>query len=513
MAEEMGQLTADMLRTGLGWWLTTESIQLSRTGVVDSTVAPLRITASLQGTCLFIGQVMALLLVFIAAIKTMIQRKGVHLMQALQGLIINALVCAMGVAVIDSLLLASDTLAKGILAIGFGGKTDAEITEHIAQVMVSTGWSPMMLLVLAMVGFIVGLAQLCMVFLRQAAIPIQALLLPLAGAGQLGGERARAWLPRLYTSIFTVIAYKPAAALIISVGFVELADGAQLLDWIRGIVTLLLSTLGLRALMGLFAPLGMSLAGATSGGGFLPALMNAAGGLGMHRGGVGGSGGMSAVQHAQQMAKTGPAAAYPAAAAAATVLQLGKAALDSASAAMSGQDGPGESPPPADGGGPQGPTPAPPARPDGQQGSPPPPASPTPGGGGQPDVGPPAPPPSPAAPAAAPGGVPGEGGRSPAPSPPAPASTPAGPRIPAATRPAGPSPGVAPTSGAGSAPAAAAAPGPPVVAGPGPPAEVATTVPGDEAAPTGAAAWTQFSRPTGPPPGPPPNDWPGERQT
>ncbi|MFP8906172.1 hypothetical protein [Streptomyces atacamensis] len=355
MADGMGEFTAQVLKTGLTWWLTTPSVQVKDSGVTHEETGKMpdgtTVTFSLQALMLGIGQIIAVLLVMFAGFKAMIQRKGKPLADALQGMLINVLVCTLGIVVIDSLLIASDQLTSAIINVAF--QDSDKLSERVIAMLLPNTFNAMAILVLALIVLLIGVVQLGLNFLRQAAIPIQALLLPIAGAGQIGGERTRQWLPRLYTSIFVVIAYKPMAALIISAGFVELANGNEIVDWLRGVVTLILSIIALKSLIGLFSPLGMQMANAT-GGGFSSAL-HSAGALAAFGGGKGGGGaeGTSAVKHAQMMDKGGPAAggaaggaaaggaaaANPYTAAAQAGIAVGQATKNAAAGAMSGQDG------------------------------------------------------------------------------------------------------------------------------------------------------------------------------
>lgn len=348
MADGMTEFVTQMLKVGLTWWLTTPSIQVKNSGVTESDTGKMpdgsTVTFSLQAIMLGVGQMIAIILVIMQGIRAMIQRKGKPLADALQGMVVNVLVCALGITVIDSLLVASDQLTAAIINVAFHG--DDKLTERVVTMLLPTGFNPMGILVIASIVFLIGGVQFIMNFLRQAAIPIQALLLPIAGAGQIGGEKTKQWLPRIYTSIGVVIVYKPAVALIISAGFVEVANGTDFIDWFRGIVTLVLSVVALKHLMGLFAPLGAAAAGATSGG-FSTALSAAGGVAGMIGGGGKGGGGgspTSAASHAQAMDKAGAAGgaaggaaagAHPAMAAA----QAAQAGVNAAGGAMGGQEG------------------------------------------------------------------------------------------------------------------------------------------------------------------------------
>src|SRR5690606_29917557 len=119
----------------------------------------------------------ATLLVMIQGIRMIIQRKGAPLAQIFQGLLLNVVVSAAGVGVIDALLIASDQLTKAILYVGFGGDTD--VPARMAALLLPSIGNPMGLLTIALIALIVSGVQVVMLFLRQAAIPIQALLLPI----------------------------------------------------------------------------------------------------------------------------------------------------------------------------------------------------------------------------------------------------------------------------------------------------------------------------------------------
>jgi type IV secretion system protein TrbL len=260
-----------------------------------------------------LGEFIAILMMLWASIRTMVQRKGTPLAEAVMGMIINVIVTVSGIALLDGLLSASDVLTNDLLDIPFGGTSD--LGERMGKVLLVTGgFDPMAQLIMALVVLLVGVSLAVMMFLRQAALPVQALLLPIAGAGQIGGKATRQWLPRLWTSMIMVIAYKPAAALLVAVGFFEIGNGVSIADWIRGVVTLLFAIGALPTMM-IFAPLGIAAAGATSGG-FAQSvmamgMMSGGFGRGGSSGASGGSQPISAVQHAAQMARTAPAANPP----------------------------------------------------------------------------------------------------------------------------------------------------------------------------------------------------------
>ena len=167
----------------------------------------------------------------------------------------NALLTGLGLTIIASLLSLGDVMTTGLVNKTFGSGGAAY--ERIVDVMMpATIHNPVMALCVVTVLILVGGLQLTMIFLRQAAIPIQALMLPIAGAGRVGGDTTRQWAPKLITSILTIIAYKPLLAIIICAGFSEFGRSHGLADWLRGLATLVLGVLAPIPLMKIFAPLG-----------------------------------------------------------------------------------------------------------------------------------------------------------------------------------------------------------------------------------------------------------------
>ncbi|MFE3441375.1 hypothetical protein ACFXNY_34015, partial [Streptomyces sindenensis] len=181
-AKSLAEFAAEFMRVTFGWWLMTDSVQVKDSGVLGDPDDPTK-SLSLHVLMVGIGAGIATILVMFQGIKMIIQRKGAPLAQIIQGLLVNLVVSAAGVGIIEALLIASDQLTKAILYVGFGGGTD--IPARMASVMLPAIGNPMGLLIVALIALIVGGIQVVMLFLRQAAIPIQALLLPIAGAGQV----------------------------------------------------------------------------------------------------------------------------------------------------------------------------------------------------------------------------------------------------------------------------------------------------------------------------------------
>ncbi|MDG5807956.1 hypothetical protein P9869_35975 [Streptomyces ossamyceticus] len=190
--------------------------------------------------------------------------------QALVGFVQNALITGVGLTIVATLLQLGDAMSAGLVEGTFGNDGDAY--ERIVGVMMPVGIAnPAMIVGVVLVLLLVGFVQMVLVFLRQSAIPIQCLLLPIAGAGRVGGDATRQWAPRLITSICVVIAYKPILAIIICAGFAQFGHSPTLSAWLRGLATLVLAVLAPGPLTKLFAPLGAEMGAGLAAGGALGA--------------------------------------------------------------------------------------------------------------------------------------------------------------------------------------------------------------------------------------------------
>ncbi|WP_146252226.1 hypothetical protein [Streptomyces carminius] len=246
--------------------------------------------ATLAGMMTWLGLVVATAGAMWQIGKMALTGQSKHVGRAMLGWVENTVLSVAGVAMIALLLAAGDALAAGLVEATF--KDDGKAYERIVAVMVPTAVSnPITMLGIVAVLLLVGFIQLILVFLRQSAIPIQCLLLPVAGGGRVGGDATRQWAPRLITSICVVIAYKPILALIICTGFAEFGRAQTLAEWLRGCATLILGILAPGPLTKIFAPFGEAVGAGMTSGGISGAFAGAAGYFtGKHRSDSGGDG-------------------------------------------------------------------------------------------------------------------------------------------------------------------------------------------------------------------------------
>ncbi|MFE7443798.1 hypothetical protein ACFU7X_25495 [Streptomyces chartreusis] len=263
--------------------------------------------ATLAGMLVWLGLVIAALGMMWQLGKMAITGQSKHAGRAMLGWVENTLLSAAGVTLFALALTAGDALTAGLVDATF--KDDGRAYETIVGVMVPAAVSnPITMLCVVAVLLLIGFIQLVLVFLRQSAIPIICLLLPVAGGGRVGGDATRQWAPKLITSGLVIVAYKPILAIIICTGFAEFGHSKTLAEWLRGCATLVLAILAPGPLTKIFAPFGAAVGNGLASGGASGALSAVAGYVGgKNNGGSSGGGGAeptSAVEHARFVEQT-----------------------------------------------------------------------------------------------------------------------------------------------------------------------------------------------------------------
>ncbi len=262
-AKDFGDAAASVIKETFGWWLRTPTVSIQHSGVLK-----------LQGVMLGLAAILGVLVVIAQGIRMVVTRKGAPLAELVQGMLVAGVITTAGVALVDAMLVAGDELAQSLLSVGFSSSD--QLVDRMVTVLFGSAVSQFagLLFVFALVVVLIGLVQAVMLFLRQAAIPLLALVFPIVAIGQLGPGATRRWLPAVGSSVIAIVLYKPLVALILTAGFTQISDGTSLIDVVRGFVTLALSVIALPAMLRIFTPVVGSVA-ASSGGG--AALLGAAG--------------------------------------------------------------------------------------------------------------------------------------------------------------------------------------------------------------------------------------------
>ncbi|MGW8527005.1 hypothetical protein [Nocardiopsis sp. NPDC055824] len=328
-------------------------------------------TGMLLGTLLLIGQ----------GIKMMISRQPGIIVSTLKGLAVFVATCACGVAVLGSAGHAAESMTIGFLQLGKDLSAQG-CTEYQASVPQDDGleldYPPLeaaadsddedralteeeaeaervgdlgrafgncaaaalfahvpylgFLVLLYIAAFLMTFVQAVLLVVREAALPLMALLLPIAAAGQIGGTASKRWLPGLLAMMATLLLYKPAMAIIFAVGFTQATLSDQVIDIIGGMVMLLFGAIAPVVMMKTFKPL---MANVVEGGVSAGSVLNNA----FMAGQMGGSVSNFVEKHAQVRAAQRRAASEAAHAGGGVALTATKQAATTGAAAAAGPAG------------------------------------------------------------------------------------------------------------------------------------------------------------------------------
>lgn len=262
--------------------------------------------ATLAGMLVWLGLVIAVAGVMWNVGKMAVTGQSKHVGRAMLGWVENLFLSALGVSLFAFLLTIGDAMSSGLVNATFADDSQA-YKRIVAVLLPDTITNPVTVLCVVGVLLLIGFIQMIMIFLRQSAIPIICLLLPVAGGGRTGGEATRKWAPTLITTGMVIIAYKPIVAIIICTGFSEFGHSQTMVEWLRGCATLVLAVLAPGPLTKIFAPFGAAVGGGLSAGGASGALSAAGGYFAGKVSDSGGDGGdsdggdspSSAVEHAR----------------------------------------------------------------------------------------------------------------------------------------------------------------------------------------------------------------------
>ncbi|MEW1551966.1 hypothetical protein [Streptomyces tsukubensis] len=267
--------------------------------------------STLAGMLVWLGLLIAVAGVMWQLGKMAVTGQAKHAGRAMTGWIENLVLSTVGVSLFALLLVLGDALSTGLVESTFA--TDGKAYERIVAVMLPTGISnPVTVLCIAAILLLIGFVQMIMIFLRQSAIPLICLLIPVAGGGRTGGDATRQWAPKLITAGLVIVAYKPILTIIICTGFSQFGHSSTMAEWLRGCATLILGILAPAPLTRIFAPFGAAAGAGMASGGASGAFAAAANYLGNRAGsggddaggGGGGEGPDSPMSHAQRVAQS-----------------------------------------------------------------------------------------------------------------------------------------------------------------------------------------------------------------
>ena len=283
IVESAGKAAAEMIGNALTFWVGTETVNPDSPAVQNLQQYTVPMSA-----VILTGSVM------VQGIRMMLSRKKDPLIAVAVDLIRYAVVSAIGLTTLALGVQAADAIAQALVDQGLNDYAERMKGIFTQGIDANGAFS---LLLLALIGFLLGMLQWLLAFFRTAGLLVLAALLTLAAA------RAE-WTKRIVPWAVTLVAYKPMAAMIYVIGFGLMGDGQDVSARLTGLMVLALAAVAMPAMMRFFAwSGGAASSGSGVGGGLAAGAMGIAarGGFG---GGFGGGGG--AAQTAQNTAANGP---------------------------------------------------------------------------------------------------------------------------------------------------------------------------------------------------------------
>jgi hypothetical protein len=165
-------------------------------------------------------------------------------------------VSGLGLGVISILVIAADALSVAVIERSTDGKGFAQ-SMNILVMTNQTGVGVFILIVLGLIGLIASLVQVVLMVVRSGMLVILAGILPTTAAFT-NTEMGRQWFQKAVGWTIAFILYKPAAAIVYSVAFLLMGNGAgqnALIKSITGFTLMVVALFALPALMRFVTPM------------------------------------------------------------------------------------------------------------------------------------------------------------------------------------------------------------------------------------------------------------------
>jgi hypothetical protein len=236
-AAGIGQAAAEMISLALTFWVLQPSVIpeddviLRLQGLLMPVVA-----AILTGSVLW------------QSIRMVLSRKKDPLINIGVGLLRFVVTNALALTVIGLLLQAGDALALSLVTQGI-----ADYAQRMGSVFgVLAATQPVAVLFLGVIALILGALQALGMVFRLGGLLVLAVLIVLAASGSLN-EGTKPWLPKVAGWMLALAAYKPAAAMIYTIGFTFMGTGQDLNTILIGMAILVLAIVALPVMLKFFS--------------------------------------------------------------------------------------------------------------------------------------------------------------------------------------------------------------------------------------------------------------------
>ncbi|WP_052689178.1 hypothetical protein [Williamsia herbipolensis] len=260
--ESVGKFAGDLLTLSMSWWLKVGSIDVT---------SGLAITGS-RAVQTVVMMIIALGIIGSAITMVLTRRPG-PAAELGMGAIKFVLIASLSTTILAGAMHAGDDFARQVTADGAD-----QFGPQMQQMLgIATLHNPGGVLLLGIVAAILSGIQWLFGFVRQAGIVVLYAMLIFAAAGQLSSW-GRQWFPRICSMLIALVLYKPAAAIMYSLGWKLMGTDHSLSAVMVGLMVIALTMLALPVMLKFFAFISPAIAGGGSAG---TALAGIAGGAGL----------------------------------------------------------------------------------------------------------------------------------------------------------------------------------------------------------------------------------------
>ena len=250
LANGVGEAAATAIGHAMTWWISTPSVDPNSAAVRQLQAYTFPLTAAM-----LVGSAM------VQSARMAISRKKDPLLNIAFGLLRYVAVTSVGLIALAAALRAGDELAAALVTQGIGDY--AERMKTIFAVNVALG--PITLSGVGVIMFLLALVQWVLGLFRQAGILVLAALIPIAASGSMS-DSTKPWLGKAMVWLLTLVAYKPMAAMIYTIGFTLMGSGQDFTTLMTGGMVMLLAVIALPAMLRFFSWSGAGNSGAGVGG-------------------------------------------------------------------------------------------------------------------------------------------------------------------------------------------------------------------------------------------------------
>ncbi|WP_225844927.1 hypothetical protein [Streptomyces sp. HPF1205] len=264
VARKFGSAATAILGQLMPAFLHVSTIDLRHAGI-SSTYS---LTWALSAT-------VAVLLLLWQFTKLALTGQGAAAATAITGLAKWALICIAALAVTQTALTASDEVSDAIISSYYAdGKKDFQrrINNAFGHFFTTPQENTAMVFLFAVLAILVVLVLWGEMLLRQAALQVLLVVMPVVTAGSMM-DGTKEWWPKARNAVVSLVLVKPVVVLIFVIGFRETGQSADLRPFLVGLLTILLGALAWPSLAKF-----MTFTSVGSGGGLASGLLGAAGG-------------------------------------------------------------------------------------------------------------------------------------------------------------------------------------------------------------------------------------------